>query len=176
MEERGVAAGALLHHDGAGAVGLLEVAHLLLDEVERLLPRDALPCVLAAVLEGAFHGVLQPVFGVHGLHQVEAAHAQGAAAVAVGRVAFHLFELPFLVDVAQDAAAVMASRRGPLGGAVDGVFAVLPMIEVASVDVGVVLVSLHVLLGHRLTLLLLLLDCLAANAPGASPAGAERSR
>ena len=151
MEERGIASGSLLHDDRSASVRFLEIPNLFLDEIECLVPADALPLVFPAVFVGALHGILQAVFCIHGLNDIEASHAQGSAAVPVGGVAFDLLELALFVYVGQYAAAVMASRRRPLRSAVDGIVALLPMVEIAAVDVGVVLVPLQILLSHRLT-------------------------
>ena len=70
MDERGIAAGSLLHHDRLWPVGLFEIASLLFDEIKGFLPADALPGILAPVLPGAFQGVLQTVFGIHALDKV----------------------------------------------------------------------------------------------------------
>ena len=80
-----VAAGALGEDDGLGAVLLLHVHELLGDEVVRLIPGDALPLVLAAVLGIALHGIQQAVLVVRDLGNVQAAHAQAAERAEFGR-------------------------------------------------------------------------------------------
>ena len=63
---RHVTTGADHRDDGLRATLLLELAHVLLDDVVRLVPADALPLVLAA-LAGALQRILEPAFMINQL-------------------------------------------------------------------------------------------------------------
>ena len=127
-----VAAGALHGNDGLGAVLFPNGLHMLDDIVVGLVPRDALPLVLAT-LAHALQGVLQAIGMIERLHDVQAAHAQTALVVGAQRVAFDLLHLAVL-GVVQNGATVVAARRGPHVRARDRVFAFLPL-PVCFVDV-----------------------------------------
>ena len=120
-----VASRAMHEQDGVGAEVSLDGVHALHDLIVGLVPRDALPSVLAA-LAGPTQRVLQPVGMVYGLHHVEAAHAKLAVVEGRQRVALDAGKPALLVDVEQHAAPVMAARGRPMIGAGDGVLALLP--------------------------------------------------
>ena len=101
---------ALRAQDGLGAVLFPHLARLALNDVVRLVPRDALPLVLAT-LTGALHGVLQTVRVVDGLDTVQAAHAQTTVRARIQRVALDELHLAVLHVVQQTARAVTARRR-----------------------------------------------------------------
>ena len=124
---RDVAAGAVVHEDGLAAeAGFVDVGvDPVGDGVERLVPRDALPLVLAA-LACALERVLGAVFVVHALFQVQAAHAQTAVGARVQRVALYLFQLAVL-RVHEHAARRVAAGRGIGVGARDGVAVLFPL-------------------------------------------------
>ncbi len=124
---RDVAAGAVVHEDGLAAeAGFVDVGvDPVGDGVERLVPRDALPLVLAA-LACALERVLGAVFVVHALFQVQAAHAQTAVGARIQRVALYLFQLAVL-RVHEHAARRVAAGRGIGVGARDGVAVLFPL-------------------------------------------------
>ena len=137
----GVAARALHGDDRFGAVVGPDGAHLRLDLVVGLVPRDALPLVLAA-LAGTAHRVLHAVGVVDGLGHVEAAHAKAPVVIGRLRVAFDLDELALLVGVEQERAAVVAAGPRPVRRARDG--------QVALLVAPFLLVDLRVrLIGHE---------------------------
>ena len=115
------------HQDGLAAQAL--VVDFFLDvrgyHVDGLVPRDALPLVLAA-LARALHGVLQAMVAFHHLDHVEAAHAQLAVGVGIQRVAFDAGQLAVL-GVQQHAAGIVATGGGVVVGAGDGVAVFLPL-------------------------------------------------
>ena len=115
----GVAASAVDEQDGVAAVLVPHLAHLALADVEGLVPADAFPLVLAAFAY-ALHGILQPVGIVHRFGHVKATDAQLAIDERAERISLHLFELAVL-DVQQQPARVVATRRRPVIGARDGV-------------------------------------------------------
>ena len=124
-----VAAGAVVHHDGLAAqAGVVDVGlDPVLDEVQRLVPRDALERVhVAAVFARTLHGILQPVGIVRRLGKVEAAHAQLAVRAGIQRIALHLHQ-PVVLRVGQDAARVVAARRRIVVRARDGVAVLFPL-------------------------------------------------
>lgn len=153
-----VAAGALAEDDGLGAVLLLDVEEGVGDEVDGLVPADALPLVLAAVLRVALHRVEQAVLVVGHLGHVEAADAQAPLVVRVLRVALDLDELPVLVGVEQHAAAVVAAGAGPRTPSRDGEVALLvpPRLLMGDLDevadelsgYAAVVVALHAMFCH----------------------------
>ena len=102
------------HHALAAVFGR-DAAVVLLDDVERLVPRAALPLVgLAAVFLGTLQGVRDARRVVQVVLQREAAHAQAALRDGLVLVALHLRQLAVLVDVELQAAAHrMASGRRP---------------------------------------------------------------
>ena len=136
---RHVATGAHHGHDGFGTILFLDAPHLLLYEVVGLVPRDALPRVLAAVLARSAHGVLQAPGAVHHLGQLQAAHAQAALREGAVRVALHLHQLAVVVGVEDDLAALVAPRARPHGRA-GGVQAPLVPVQPLGVQPHVVLV------------------------------------
>ena len=124
---RDVAAGAVVHEDGLAAEARLVQVRVdpVADLVERLVPRDALPLVLAPLARAA-QGVLRTLLVVHALDEVEAAHAQAPVRARVQRVALDLLQLAVL-DVHEHAAGVMAARGGIRVGARDGVAVLFPL-------------------------------------------------
>ena len=78
LVERRLAPGALEGHDGLGPVVLLDVVHAFFYDVERLVPRDFDPGVLAAVLRVALQGVQHALLVVHVFRKRQAAHAQAS--------------------------------------------------------------------------------------------------
>ena len=97
-----VAPGSVHADDGVAAVRLPNAPHPFLDLVVCLVPRDALPLVLAA-LSGAPHGVLQAVGMVQGLVERQAFDAELAVRARIQRIALHA---PYfaVLGIDQDAA------------------------------------------------------------------------
>ena len=90
------------------------LAHFRLEDVERLVPRDALPLVLAAVFLGAFHGVFDAVGMIQKLAHIEAASTQTPLADGMVGIAFDLHKVALFVGVDEHAAANrMAPWRRP---------------------------------------------------------------
>ena len=120
-ERAALTAGAGPNSHGGRAVLAGDALPLGLDEVERLVPGDALPLVgLAAELRIALHRILDAVLVVDVVLQGQAANAQTALGDRLVLVAFNLDELAFFVGVELNAAAYrMASRRRPHAGAGD---------------------------------------------------------
>ena len=111
--------------DGVAAVGLPDVLDARLDLVVGLVPRDALPLVLAALARTA-QGVLHAVGMVHRLVERQALDAQLAVRARIQRVAFHALD-PAVLRVDEDAARRMASRRRVMVRTRDGVAVLLPL-------------------------------------------------
>ena len=121
-----LATGATEDDDGLGAVLLLEALDVLLDDVIGLIPGDALPLVLAAVLLGAFHRVDDAIGMIGKVGERKAAHAKASLRNGLVFVAFDLLEDAVLVHVELDAASNgMAARRRPGAGARDGIAVLL---------------------------------------------------
>ena len=114
-----VATGALAAGDLVSAVFIGHLLEVLDDDVVGLVPGDALELVLAAVLALALHRVEQPVLVVDVVRDAQAPGAQAALVVRVLRVTLDLDELAVL-DVAQDAADVVAAGCRTCGAADDG--------------------------------------------------------
>ena len=165
-----VASGAVSHQDGLAAQAL--VVDLFLDvggdHVDGLIPRDALPLVLAA-LARALHGVLQAVVAFHHLDHVEAAHAQLAVGIGVERVAFDLGELAVL-GVEQHAAGIVAPRGGVVVGTGDGIAVFLPLPLAFVIGLAVDAVQELLIIGHEPSSFSSL-EC--ASRPGSSPPARE---
>lgn len=87
-----VAPGSRSEDDRFGSVLLADLDEFAGYEVYRLIPTDALPFVLAAILRIALHGVEQAVFVVHDLRQIQAAHAQAPLVEGVLGIALHLHQ------------------------------------------------------------------------------------
>ena len=120
-----VAAGALGHPDGFGAVLLDDLAHLALDDVVGLIPRDALERVLAAIGASSLLRVQQAVGMVEHLVVSQAPRAQAPLVIGVVGIAFHVVEHAIL-HVHEHAAVVVAARARAGARPVDGEVAVLP--------------------------------------------------
>ena len=114
VEHRRLAAGATEGQHGVRGSGLLDnLVVVLLDEVVRLIPGDALPCVLAAVLRIALHRVDDALGMILELGHVQAFDAQTPLRDGVALVAFDVDELSVL-DVEDGATCrAMAARRRP---------------------------------------------------------------
>ena len=148
------AAGAAHDEDGFGPVVLLVVGHLLGNEVECLVPGDALPLVLAAVLAGALHGIAHAVRVVHVVADGEAANAQAAVRDGMVLVAFDLHQFAGGVHVGLDAASRgMASRRRPGASAGDGQAVLFEAPRFAEVGRALAFENLHALSSSRLVVL-----------------------
>ena len=103
----------LKEEDGFSTVAFLQVNKMRLDLIEGLIPRDALPFVLAPVLRVALHGVGESLLAVNHLRKVEAPYAKTALVEGVFLVAFHLNELSVAIGVELDTAPKMTSWPGP---------------------------------------------------------------
>lgn len=121
QEVVGATTGALGDDDGLGAVLVDDLAHLGFDQIERLVPRNALPLVLAAVLGMrlvdapglALHGVLQAIGMRVDLLGGERLHAQDAVVHRVVLVAFDSHDLVVVVNREDNAAfRVAVEARG----------------------------------------------------------------
>ena len=114
VEHRRLAAGATESQHGVRGSGLLDnLVVVLLDEVVRFIPGDALPCVLAAVLRIALHRVDDALGMILELGHVQAFDAQTPLRDGVALVAFDVDELSVL-DVEDGATCrAMAARRRP---------------------------------------------------------------
>ena len=124
-----VAAGAHHAEDRLAAIAFAVnlVLHVVGDVVEGFIPADALEGVdVAAIFLLAKQRVLQAVFLIACLMQVQAARAQTAVVVREQRVAFGVVHHAVL-QVVQDAAAVVASGRGPLEATANRVFPLFPL-------------------------------------------------
>ena len=109
------------NQDGLGTILVLEVLHLLGDGVICLVPGDALPLVLAAVLAGALHGIQDAIRIVDVVADGQAADTEAAVGDGVVLIALDAHELTIGVHVGLDAASGrMASRRRPRATAGDG--------------------------------------------------------
>ena len=113
VEDASLAAGAAEADDGLGAVGVLEVAHLVADGVQGLVPRGLNPLVLAAVLRVALHRVDDArrrvrVLAQREVHRVHAARGDGVVVVALDAD-----ELAVLRDNLDAVSHRVASRRRP---------------------------------------------------------------
>ena len=146
-----LAASAAHEQDGLGAIGLLVVSNLLRNQVECLVPRDALPFVLAAVLAGALHRVAHAVGVVHVVGDRQAPYAQASVRDRMVLVAFHLHQLARIVHVGFDAAAGrMAARWRPGTAAYDGEAVLLVAPRLAEVGRSLAFENLHALSSSRL--------------------------
>ncbi len=121
-ERAALAAGAHEEHDAFIAVLCRDAAVVLLDDVEGLVPRAALPFVgLSAMLRVALQGMDDAARIVHVVLERQATHAQAALGDLLVLVALDLDELALLVDVQLEAASDrMAPRRRPGSRAGDG--------------------------------------------------------
>ena len=80
-----------------------------LDEVKRLVPRDALPRIrIAALLLGALHGIQLSVLVIHHVREGQATQAQTPLVVGVFGIALDVIDLPVL-DVHEDTTVVVTS-------------------------------------------------------------------
>ena len=122
-----VTAGAMVHEDGLAAEALLVqvLVNPVGDDVQSLVPADALPLVLAALAD-ALERPLRALLIVDALDQVQAAHAQPAVGNRIQRVALDLAELAVL-DIHQNAARVVASGSRVGIGTGDGIAVLLPL-------------------------------------------------
>ena len=112
--QRRLAPGSLEQVDGLGPVVLPDLLNLGLEDVERLVPGDALPRILAAIFLGTLHGVLDAIGAFEEVLHREAPRAQTALADRMVGVALDLDELAVLVGVDEHTASHrMAARRRP---------------------------------------------------------------
>ena len=107
-----IAPRSLQEHDALCAELLLVLVKLGFYGVKRLVPRDPLPPVLAAVLTGALHRVEYAVFVVHEVGHGRAPGTQAPLAIRIIRIALDLHDLAVLA-VDEHAATQMAPRRTP---------------------------------------------------------------
>ena len=135
-----VAAGADHAADRLRAPLLLDAAGVLDDDVVGLVPRDALPLVLAALAD-PLERVLEAIFGIERLDEVEAADAQPALVVRDAGVALDVVELT-VFHIREEAAAVMAAGCGPMASAIDVELAFLPM-KILAVEIRIDILQIH---------------------------------
>ena len=114
-----VAASALAAGDLVSTIFVGDLLEVLDDDVVGLVPGDALELVLTAVLALALHRVEQPVLVIDVIRNAQTAATQTPLIVRVFRIALDLDELAIL-DIAQDAADVVATRCRTCGTADDG--------------------------------------------------------
>ena len=137
-------AGATEADDGLGAVGVLEVANLLADGVESLIPRGALPLHLATILVGTLHRVDDALGSVGVLAKGEVHSVNAAVGDRVVVVTLDADQLAVLDDDLDAVSNGMRSRRGPsVGAGNDG--------AVAHVDAPLLAVCHVFLLSTRFT-------------------------
>ena len=115
--KRGLATRARQREDALGTVVFLKTTDLLLEQIVGLVPRNLLPCILAAILAGTLHGAQQAVLVVDDLVERDASRAQTALRDRMARVALHLHNLSVLHVDEHAASNRMISWRRPCTGA-----------------------------------------------------------
>ena len=117
--QRGIPCRSSASPDGLCSVPVDHLHDLLVNEVVRFFPRDALPCVLATVLAGAFEGMQDAVVVVDHLLCSQAPQAQASLVVRVFRIALDVVD-DAVLHVHQQSAVLMASWAGACVGPDDG--------------------------------------------------------
>ena len=105
--------GTLRHEDGFRSIVVPNLMDFVVDDVESLVPGDALPLVLAAILFGTPHRIENAVGAVLELDEVHAPCAKAALGDGVLLVTLDLDYLPILDMKNHATPSGMASRRRP---------------------------------------------------------------
>ncbi len=115
--QRRLTPGSLEQVDGLGPVVLPDLLNLGLEDVERLVPGDALPRILAAIFLGALHGIFDAIGAFEEVLHRKTPRTQSSLADRMVGVALDLDELAVLVGVDEHAASHwMIARRRPSAG------------------------------------------------------------
>ena len=85
-----VSASAGMHRNRLASEVLRIIIYALFDNVVCFIPRDALPCILAAIGFGPLHRILETAVEFERFDHVQTAHAKRALAESVARIAFNL--------------------------------------------------------------------------------------
>ena len=116
-----LAASSAHDEDGFRTVGLLVVVNLLGEQIERLVPRDALPLVFASILARTLHRVKHAVGVVHEVAHGQTTHAKAAIGDGMVLIAFDFHQFASIVDIGFDSATGrMAPGRRPSASAGNG--------------------------------------------------------
>ena len=108
------------------------------NDVESLIPADALPSIHAALFLLALHWIEETSVVFDEFFEVEAADAQTTLAEGAVRVALDVHELAVLVSIVDDLAAIVAARAAPSGRTRAGEVSLLPLVHIISVEFFVV--------------------------------------
>ena len=172
-----LATGTAHDQDGFGTILVLEVLYLLGDGVIRLVPRDTLPLVLAAVLASALHGIQDAIGIVDVIADGQATDAEAAVCDGMVLIALDAHELVVGVHIGLDTASGrMTSRRRPCATTGDGEAVFFEAPRLAKIGSALTFENLHALSFPLLSQPVLSLRVPSRLSPTGGTPASERTR